>query len=66
MEKKLNEKYANVPRAALEEFLRTCPVCIEGTRRISKREGIKPILIKGFNLRGQVDLIDFQSHPDEG
>jgi hypothetical protein len=64
--KKLDEKYGNVPRQALEEFLKTCPICIEGTQRISKREGIKPIITKGFNRRGQVDLIDFQSHPDEG
>ena len=66
MEKKLDEKFANVPRACLEEFLKLCPVCIEGTRRISKREGIKPIVTKGFNSRGQVDLIDFQSHLDDG
>ena len=66
MEKKLDEKFANVPRACLEEFLKLCPVCIEGTQRISKWEGIKPIVTKWFNSRAQVDFLDFQSHPDDG
>ena len=40
MEKKLDEKFANVPRACLEEFLKLCPVniCIEGTQRISNEK----------------------------
>ena len=64
MEKSLNMKYANIPRSVIEGFLQFCAPCIQGTKRLSKREGIKPIITNGFNKRGQVDLIDFQTHPD--
>ena len=66
MEKAMESKYANISRNVIKQFLKLCPRCIEGAPRISSRAGIKPILTKGFNRRGQVDLIDFQSHPDEG
>ena len=66
MAKAMESKYANISRNVIKQFLKLCPRCIEGAPRISSRAGIKPILTKGFNRRGQVDLIDFQSHPDEG
>ena len=66
MEKKLKSKYGNISRTVIEKYLKLCPRCIEASARISKREGIKPIITKGFNRRAQIDLIDMQSHPDEG
>ena len=66
MEKALEKKYANISRNIVKQFLKLCLRFIEGAPRISSRAGLKPLLSKGFNRRGQVDLIDFQSHPDAG
>ena len=45
-------------------FTDTCPRCIEKARRTKPTAGHQPIITKGFGVRGQVDLIDFQSMPD--
>ena len=48
-------------------FLRYCRICIENSKR-KKSIGviIKPILSIDFNSRAQMDLVDFQSLPDNG
>ena len=40
------------------------PRCINRQHRPPAREGHKPILSRGFGVRGQVDLIDLQSSAD--
>jgi hypothetical protein len=40
------------------------PQCIRVLQRRKPVAGIKNILTEGFGIRGQVDLIDFQSMPD--
>ena len=56
--------YDNVPRDLCKIFTDCCPQCIrvlQGRRPVT---GIKNIVTEGFGVRGQVDLIDFQSMPD--
>ena len=65
MENKLRTSFCNIPRTVIEKYCSLCPLCIEGNPRISKREGITPIITRGFNMRAQMDLIQMDSHPDE-
>ena len=55
---------SNVPRELCQHFTDTCPRCIERSQRTRSTAGLRPIITAGFNTRGQVDLIDFQSMPD--
>lgn len=50
---------------AIEIFVSLCPTC--DIKRNLPKKGIvtKPIISKDFNVRGQIDLIDFQSIPDK-
>ncbi|XP_051165171.1 KRAB-A domain-containing protein 2-like [Leptopilina boulardi] len=58
------KKKWRIPRNACEIFNNLCETC--NLKKSSKRKGVvvKPIISHGFNARGQVDLIDFQSCPD--
>jgi hypothetical protein len=40
------------------------PVCKLLMQWNRPRAGLRPIITRGFNVRGQVDLIDFQSMPN--
>lgn len=53
-----------IAKSACQLFASMCSTC--NRKRIAPTKGvvIKPILSKGFNARGQVDLIDLQSCPD--
>ncbi|XP_045498460.1 KRAB-A domain-containing protein 2-like [Colias croceus] len=53
-----------IPKKAVEFFLSLCPVC--ETKRDAPVKAIvaKPIASRDFNLRGEVDLVDFQYCPD--
>lgn len=53
-----------IPKKAVELFASLCPIC--ETKKNVPKKGIvtKPIVSRDFNLRGQVDLMDFQSCPD--
>ncbi|CAG4965256.1 unnamed protein product [Colias eurytheme] len=54
-----------IPRKAIEIFLDLCPTC--EMKKALPKKGIvtKPIVSQDFNMRAQVDLIDFQSCPDD-
>lgn len=54
-----------IPKKAVEIFMSLCPTC-ESKKNAQRKENIvtKPIVARGFNLRGQVDIIDFRSCPD--
>lgn len=54
----------NVPRSICKLFTDLCPRCIERHQRNKPTAGLRPIVTDGFNVRGQVDLVDFQSMPD--
>lgn len=53
-----------IPKKAVEIFVSHCPTC--ANKRNVPKKGIisNPIASQDFNVRGQVDLIDFRSCPD--
>ncbi|XP_052123370.1 KRAB-A domain-containing protein 2-like [Frankliniella occidentalis] len=60
----LKETSANITQEAVSLFLSLCAIC--QSKKIKKRGiVVKPLLFTKMNDRSQVDLIDFQSHPDE-
>lgn len=63
---KIIERYANVPRHLVGLFLRGCERCAEKKHRKETAAGVtvKPLTVKKFNERGQVDLIDMQTVQD--
>ncbi|KAJ2946679.1 hypothetical protein O0L34_g12738 [Tuta absoluta] len=55
-----------IPKKAIEIYLELCPKC--GAKQLRKKGFTRPVasqLSHDFNIRGQVDLIDFHKHPDE-
>ena len=65
--KLIREYWENIPRNYCKLFSKTCPICLEKGQTIKKPvSGHQPILTSGFGKRGQFDLIDMQSCPDEG
>ncbi|XP_068229392.1 KRAB-A domain-containing protein 2-like [Palaemon carinicauda] len=64
MLKELQKKYANIQTKAVELFKSLCQECQKKQKRpMTKGVVVRPILIKKFSSRGQVDLIDMQSMP---
>lgn len=62
---KICEEYANITRKIVESFIRQCERCTEKLKKKEKKGlVVRPITVKDFNARGQVDLVDFQSLPD--
>ena len=65
--KRLQAKWANIPRIYCQLFTKTCPICLEKGQTMKKPlSGSQPILTPGFAKRGQFDLVDMQSCPDLG
>lgn len=64
---KISESYANIKRELVAEYLKQCERCIEKLRKKEVSSGVvvKPIISKNFNDRGQIDLVDFQTLPDD-
>lgn len=64
--KKIKEKYANILRTIISELISQCERCTEKLKKREIRPGlvIKPITVKDFNERVQVDLVNFQSFPE--
>ena len=62
--KELSPKYKNITRHDIELFLQFCTPCQQKQKGCKKGIVVKPIISSEFNSRCQVDLIDFQSHPD--
>ena len=61
---RLSALISNIPREICKHFTDTCPRCIERQQRTCPTAGLRPIIMQGFNVHGQVDLIDFQSMAD--
>lgn len=59
----LKHKYS-IPRTAVEIFVKCCTTCAEKKQQSKKGIVVKPLLSKGWNHRGQIDLMDLQSTPD--
>ena len=60
----LGQLVNNVPCTMCKLFTDLCPRCIEGHQRNRPTAGLQPIVTNGFNICGQVDLVDFQIMPD--
>nr|XP_022902149.1 KRAB-A domain-containing protein 2-like [Onthophagus taurus] len=60
----LSIRYKNITRHDVELYLQLCEPCQPKQKGIKKGIVVKPILSSEFNSRCQVDLIDYQSHPD--
>lgn len=59
------EKFADsIPLWACIAFQNFCPVCIMRLKKKKPKAGNQPIVIKGFSVHGQIDLIDLQMMPD--
>ena len=64
MLKEVNKKYANVTRNVLNLFKEMCEECQLKKRKNASKGLVVKLLIKDFNSRGQVDLVDMQSMRD--
>ena len=56
--------YANITKEIIQIYVNLCESCNLKKSRIRKSLVVKPILSNEMNSRCQVDLIDFQSEPD--
>ena len=54
----------NVPRSICKLLTDLCPCCFERHQQNKPAAGLRPIVTDGFNVRGQVDLVDFQIMPE--
>jgi len=61
---RVRNTHGNVTRDVCKLFTDVCPHCIVVLHRRKPAAGIKPIITVGMGVRGQVDIIDFQSMPD--
>jgi hypothetical protein len=59
------ECYSNISRDIVNKYVSLCS-CRVNQRLPSRPEGIRPLLSKTFNDRGQMDLIDMQSNIFDG
>ena len=58
------QKYANITKEIIQIYVNLCESCNLKKSKIRKSLVVKPILSSEMNSRCQVDLIDFQSEPD--
>eukprot|EP01082_Thalassiosira_pseudonana_P015915 g13611.t1 g13611 contig9:47905-48735(-) len=58
------ERYDNISASVCKLFTNSCRRCCEQAKKKKPTAGVKNIVTKGFGVRGQVDLVDFQSMPD--
>jgi hypothetical protein len=61
---RVRDKHGNVTREVCKLFTDVCPHCIVLMSRRKPTAGIHPIITVGMCVRGQTDIIDFQSMPD--
>jgi hypothetical protein len=62
--KRVAERYDNISASVCKLFTNTCRRCCEQAKKKKPTAGVKNIVTKGFGVRGQADLVDFQSMPD--
>ena len=60
----LGDVVHNVPQDVYKIFTDLCAHCIQHHHRTCPTAGLHPIVTNGFNVHGQVNLIDFQIMPD--
>eukprot|EP01082_Thalassiosira_pseudonana_P003744 g3173.t1 g3173 contig12:1561499-1563102(+) len=62
--RRVAEQFDNISVSVCKLFINTCRRCCEQAKKKKPTAGVKNIVTKGFGLRGQVDLVYFQSMPD--
>ena len=64
--KAIKDQYHNIPMPVVKEYISNCETCCEKKRRKETGPGMvfKPIAVKDFNDRAQIDLVNFQTCPD--
>ena len=64
--KKIKVIYDNITRNLVGMFVMQCEQCCEKRKRKETASGVvvKPTLVKEFNERGQVDLMNMESNPN--
>ncbi len=62
--KHAKRSHENIPRELCKMFSNCCSRCITVMQAKKPVAGIKNIVTERFGVRGQVDMIDFQSMPD--
>jgi len=65
MIKELKKRYTNISQFQITTFLNLCESCQKKKSCEKKGIVVKPMIFSNFNSRCQVDLIDYQSQPDE-
>ncbi len=58
------EKFANISKTWTILFCKTCPGCIQSAPKSKPIAGLHNIITLGLGVRGQIDLINFQSMPE--
>ena len=66
MMKEVRQNFKNVGRTDVTDFVAGCESCEKKRSNVRKGIVVKPILSSRMNSRAQIDLIDMQSHPDDG
>ncbi|GFV43956.1 KRAB-A domain-containing protein 2 [Trichonephila clavipes] len=64
MIKELNRLYKSITQNGIKLFLSVCESC-QQKRNMGKKGMVKPMVFPQLDSKCQVDLIDFQSQPDE-
>ncbi len=62
--KRAKQAHDNVPHELCKMFSDCCSQCITVMQAKKPVAGINNIVTEGFGVRGQVNMIDFQSMPD--
>ncbi|KAI6649664.1 KRAB-A domain-containing protein 2-like [Oopsacas minuta] len=64
--KKIQDKFANIPRYLVQEYIKRCERCVEkrARRETASDVVIRPLTVKDLNERGQVDLVNMQTIQD--
>ncbi|KAI6660088.1 KRAB-A domain-containing protein 2-like [Oopsacas minuta] len=63
---KIQDKFANILRYLVQEYIKRCKRCAEKRARRETASGvvIRPLTVKDLNERGQVDLVNMQTIQD--
>ena len=63
---KIKSLYHNIPMPVVKEFILRCETCCEKKKKAETGPGMvfKPIVVKDFNDRAQIDLVNYQTCPD--
>ena len=64
--KQIKDQYHNIPMTVVKDYISRCERCCEKRKKKETGPGMvfKPIIVKDFNDRAQIDLVTYQTCPD--